>query len=244
MVQKKKNNHKMKKTLLLLVLLSVFAFTVSYGQKANKKTEITGTITDINQKPVAGATIFIDNKSTGKTSNGKGEYKVKVLPDAKTISVMTMSGNLTELPIDGQSIVNFELKINSLADSNQQKNKAGEEDVNIGYGSVKQKDLLTNVSKIDGKDTKYESYRTIYDMLKGKPGVQVNGTSIKIQGASSFQSGTEPLLVVDGVTVATLEGIQPNMVKSIQVLKGSSASIYGSRGANGVILIDLIQGEK
>ncbi len=234
----------MKKTLLLLVLLAVCSFTVSYGQKANKKTELAGTITDINQKPVAGATIFIDNKTTGKMSNGKGEYKIKVSPGAKTISVMTISGNLTELPINGQSIVNFALTVNSMADSNQEKNKAGEEDVNIGYGSVKQKDLLTNVSKIDGKDTKYESYRTIYDMLKGKPGVQVNGTSIKIQGASSFQSGTEPLLVVDGVTVATLEGIQPNMVKSIQVLKGSSASIYGSRGANGVILIDLIQGEK
>lgn len=234
----------MKKTLLLFVLLSTCLFNVSYGQKANKKTELTGTITDINQNPVSGATIFIDNKSTGKVSNSKGVYKIKILPDAQTVSVMTISGNLTELPIKGQTVVNFSLNINSQGDSNQLKNKAGEEDVNIGYGTVKQKDLLTNVSKIDGKDTKYESYRTIYDMLKGKPGVQVNGTSIKIQGASSFQSGTEPLLVVDGVVVSTLEGIQPNMVKSIQVLKGSSASIYGSRGANGVILIDLIQGEK
>lgn len=233
----------MKKTLLLFVLVALCAFTVSYGQKANKKIELTGTITDINQNPVSGANIFIDNVSTGKTSNSKGVYKVKILPDAQTVSVMTISGNLTELPVNGQTVVNFSLKINSMSDLNQQKNKAGEEDVNIGYGTVKQRDLTTNVNKIDGQDTKYESYRTIYDMLKGKPGVQVNGTSIKIQGASSFQSGTEPLLVVDGVVVSTLDGLQPNMVKSIQVLKGSSASIYGSRGANGVILIDLIKGE-
>jgi TonB-dependent SusC/RagA subfamily outer membrane receptor len=232
----------MKIRALFTLLFSLILVTTSFSQ--NKKIEITGTITDMNQKAVAGATIFVDNKSTGKVSNSKGIFKVKVPPSAQTISVMTLSGNLTELPINGQTVLNFPLKINSMSDSNQQKNKAGEEDVNIGYGTVKQRDLITNVNKIDGQDTKYESYRTIYDMLKGKPGVQVNGTSIKIQGASSFQSGTEPLLVVDGVVVSTLEGVQPNMVKSIQVLKGSSASIYGSRGANGVILIDLIKGEK
>ncbi len=234
----------MKKTIFLLILLSVMSVTVSSGQKSNKKTEITGTITDINQKPVAGATIFIDNQTSGKVSNNKGIYKVKVKPDAKTISVMTSSGNLTESPINGQSVVNFALTINSLSESNKQINTAGEEEINIGYGSVKKRDLLTPVDKIDGRDSKYESYRTIYDMLRGKPGVQVNGTQIKIQGASSFMSGTDPLLVVDGVVVTTLEGIQPQMVKAIQVLKGSSASIYGSRGANGVILIDLIKGER
>jgi len=234
----------MKKTLTLVVLLSLCAFSLSSGQKANKKIELTGTITDINQKPVSGATIFIDNKSTGKVSNDKGIYKLKVSPAAQTISVMTLSGSLTELPINGQTVVNFSLKINSLSDSNKPKNTVGDDDVNIGYGTVKQRDLLTPVEKIDAQDTKYESYRTIYDMLRGKPGVQVTGSTIKIQGASSFQSGTEPLLVVDGVVVSTLEGIIPQMVKSIQVLKGSSASIYGSRGANGVILIDLIKGEK
>jgi TonB-dependent SusC/RagA subfamily outer membrane receptor len=234
----------MKKTIFLLILLSVISVTVSSGQKSNKKTEITGTVTDINQKPVAGATIFVDNQSSGKVSNSKGIYKVKVKPDAKTISVMTLSGNLTEIPINGQTVVNFALKVNGMSDANKQVNAAGEEDINIGYGSVKKRDLLTPVEKIDGRDNKYESYRTIYDMLRGKPGVQVTGTQIKIQGASSFMSGTEPLLVVDGVVVTTLEGILPVMVNSIQILKGSSASIYGSRGANGVILIDLVKGER
>jgi TonB-dependent SusC/RagA subfamily outer membrane receptor len=102
--------------------------------------------------------------------------------------------------------------------------------------------MTTNVSKIDGTNPKYASYRTIYDMLRGEvPGVQVNGTSIKIQGASSLMLSTEPLFVVDGITVNSIDDIQPVTVKSIQVLKGSSASIYGSRGANGVILIDLVK---
>jgi TonB-dependent SusC/RagA subfamily outer membrane receptor len=69
----------------------------------------------------------------------------------------------------------------------------------------------------------------------------VNGTSIRIQGASSLLLSTEPLFVVDGITVNSISDIQPLMVKSIQVLKGSSAAIYGSRGANGVILINLIK---
>ena len=78
-------------------------------------------------------------------------------------------------------------------------------------------------------------------MLRGEvPGVQVNGTSIRIQGASSLTLSTEPLFVVDGVTVNSIDHILPQMVKSIQVLKGSSAAIYGSRGANGVLLINLI----
>lgn len=77
-------------------------------------------------------------------------------------------------------------------------------------------------------------------MLRGEvPGVQVYGKSIKIQGASSFIASTEPLLVVDGVAVSTIDDIQPRMVKSIEVLKGSAATIYGARGANGVILITL-----
>ena len=78
-------------------------------------------------------------------------------------------------------------------------------------------------------------------MIRGEvPGVQVNGTSIIIQGASSLTLSTEPLFVVDGIVVNSIDYISPISVKSIEILKGSAASIYGSRGANGVILIRLI----
>jgi TonB-dependent SusC/RagA subfamily outer membrane receptor len=113
-----------------------------------------------------------------------------------------------------------------------------EEEVNVGYGKVKKKELVTPVTKLDGEKQKFV-YKDIYDMLRTMPGVQVSGKSIKIQGAESFMSSTEPLLVVDGMTVTTIDDIMPESVKSIDILKGSSASIYGSRGANGVILITL-----
>ena len=72
--------------------------------------------------------------------------------------------------------------------------------------------------------------------------MRVSGTNINIQGAASFYSGTQPLFVVDGTIVDSIDDIIPSQVKSIEVLKGPAASIYGSRGANGVILITLING--
>ena len=213
------------------------------GQESRKKITITGIVTDKNQIPVAGATIFVDNKSTDKVTNSKGVYKVKAKSDSKSISVLSLSGKLIELPINGKTEINFSLPINALSETNMMKNDKGEEDINIGYGTVKRRDLLTPVGKVDGTDSKYSSYPNVYEMLRGQPGVQVTGTSIKIQGASSFTSGTEPLFVVDGVITNTIDNIQPIMVKSIEVLKGPAASMYGSRGANGVILITLFGSE-
>ena len=77
-------------------------------------------------------------------------------------------------------------------------------------------------------------------MLQRDPSVQVNGNKIVIRGVNSINS-TDPLFVVDGIVVSSIDDISPSMVKSIEILKGSETSIYGSRGANGVILITLVQ---
>ena len=116
----------------------------------------------------------------------------------------------------------------------------GEEDINVGYGSVKKKDLTQSVNKLDGGNTRFASYTNIYEMIKGEfPGVKVIGKSINIQGSFSLYSSTEPLFVVDGVPRESIDNVPPHMVKSIEVLKGASATIYGTRGACGVILITL-----
>ncbi len=112
--------------------------------------------------------------------------------------------------------------------------------VNIGYGKVKKKDLTTPTGQIDGREHKYDSYTNIYDMIRGEvPGVQVIGTQVLIRGTSSINSSNDPLLVVDGMSVSSIDNISPREVKSISVLKGSDAAIYGTRAAGGVILIDL-----
>ena len=117
----------------------------------------------------------------------------------------------------------------------------GDTEIEIGYGTVKKKNLTTDVGYIDAQDDSNASYTNIYDMIRGKvPGVQVTGNKITIRGVSSINSSTDPLLVVDGVVVYTIDNISPRQVKSITVLKGSDAAIYGSRGAAGVIMITMM----
>jgi TonB-dependent SusC/RagA subfamily outer membrane receptor len=146
---------------------------------------------------------------------------------------------VVEEEINGRRRINFTFE-GTVPDQVGKKADPNDDLVDIGYGKVKKRDLTTPVNKLDATQSKYASYRNIYDMIRGElPGVQVNGRSIRIQGINSMTLSTEPLFVVDGQPVTTIDDIQPFTVKSIQVLKGSSASIYGSRGANGVILINL-----
>jgi len=226
----------------LFVLFSLLIFSVSSGQKNNKKIVITGQVTDALQRPLAGAIIFLDGRNTNVATDNEGFYKLKVRPDADSLTVVTFTSGMSTVAIAGRTRINFVLGGSELAQQNIQGKKADDQKVDIGYGDVNQKNLLTQVSTIDGQNSKYATYKNIYEILKGTPGVIVKGSSVQIQGQASFNSGTEPLYVVDGMVVGSVDGISPSMVESISVLKGSSASIYGSRGANGVILITLVHG--
>jgi TonB-dependent SusC/RagA subfamily outer membrane receptor len=229
----------MKTKIIFIILLSTFMAAQLSAQKSSKKIQISGTVTDKNGMQVEGATILIDFINSGTTSNKKGLYKVKVNNEAKVISAASVSGSVQEIQINGQTVINFTLPIDIKSLSEKAVNKDDEEEVNIGYGTVKRKDLSTAVSKIDGSGDKYAGYSTIYEMLRNQPGVVVNGKSVIIRGINSINSSTEPLYVVDGNAVQTIENIQPREVKSIEILKGASAAIYGTRGANGVIMITL-----
>jgi TonB-dependent SusC/RagA subfamily outer membrane receptor len=228
----------MKIRIFLILLLYVFLIPNTQGQKSNKKFSITGFVLDANKNPINGAIIFIDNKKTEITTNEKGFYRIRVSPSAKKISVFTLMNGLNESEIGGRTAINFELNNASSSAKKDFKDQANEETVNVGYGTMKKKDLTTQVGKIDGANKKFSSYQNIYDMIRGElPGVQVMGKKIIIQGPTSITLSTDPLLVVDGVSVTSIDDISPQMVKSIEVLKGAAASIYGSRGANGVVLI-------
>jgi TonB-dependent SusC/RagA subfamily outer membrane receptor len=218
----------------------MISVSISSGQKAGKKVTITGHVVDGTQASVANAIVMVDGKKTDILTNDKGHFKIKVKPGSSTIGIFTMSNGVLEEPLDGRTIINFTFA-GTVVSQPSGKVDPGDETVDIGYGTVKKKNMTGTVGKIDGRNSKYASYRNIYDMIRGEvPGVQVNGTSIKIQGASSLMLSTEPLFVVDGMVVNSIDDIQPYTVKSIEILKGSSASIYGSRGANGVILIKLV----
>lgn len=230
--------------IVFVLTLLVVPFYSLHGQKKNKKLTITGYVVDGTQSPVANAIVTVDGQKAGVLTDDKGYYKIKVNSNNTKIGILTLTSGVLEEEINGQTRINFQFE-GSVPDQLAERVEAGDDVVDIGYGKVKKRDLTSSVSKIDGTNPKYSSYRNIYDMIRGEvPGVQVVGNSIKIHGASSFILNTEPLFVVDGVTVASIDNILPYQVKSIQVLKGSSASIYGSRGANGVIVINLIGSDK
>jgi TonB-dependent starch-binding outer membrane protein SusC len=233
----------MKIRMLFSVLLVLVSFFGLNGQKSGKKITITGHVVDGTGVSVSGAIIMIDGEKTGNITDRKGSYKIKVLPENTRIGIFTETNGILEEVIGGRTSIDFTFQ-GSVPYQKQDKVEQGEEAIDVGYGAVKEKSLTSPVGKIDGTKSKYASYNSIYDMIRGEvPGVIVSGNSIMIRGATSATLNSEPLFVVDGVPVMTVDNIQPQMVKSIQVLKGSSAAIYGSRGSNGVIIITLLTGK-
>lgn len=227
--------------ILLCIFLVVNSLTGLYGQKSGKKITITGFVVDNASLPVANAIIMVDGVKIDNVTDSKGFYKIKIRQESKKIGVFTSAGGIIEEAIDGRSNINFTF-IGSAPHQINYKADPGDELVDIGYEKVKKKDLTVPVGKLDGTDSKYSGYNTIYEMIRGKiPGVEVNGTHIMIRSATSINMGTEPLFVVDGVPVNTIDNIHPQMVRSIEILKGPAASIYGNRGSNGVILINLLK---
>lgn len=236
------NNKHMKFNILFVLVLSLLSIQVSYAQKANKKIKITGTVVDANSRPVEGALIMVDGIKSDEVTDSKGAYSIKVRPTAKTLTVLSLYTNeMKAVDINGNSIVNFILGKAGKNSSEQVQKQS--ETVDIGYGTIKKDQSSNSGSKTDINTARGKSYLNIFEMIKSEvPGVTVIGTSIQLQqGSGSFISSTEPLFVVDGNVVNQINDIVPSQVRSISLLKGAAASIYGSRGANGVIVINLIK---
>jgi len=235
----------MKTRFLIVMLLVLFAGSQAAGQKSGKMIKVTGMVTDTAMSPVSGALIVIDWKSSGVTTRSNGSFKFKLSPDTKTVGVYTSNLGSVITAYEGQSSLNFVLDGRKELVNFTPPEMNGEKRIDVGYGTVRQKDLTTSVGYIDGQTDANKGYTNIYDMMRGKvPGVDVVGTKISVRGVNSINSGTDPLLVVDGVAVNSIDYISPQQVKSISVLKGSDAAIYGTRGACGVILITLIKADR
>ena len=111
--------------------------------------------------------------------------------------------------------------------------------VDIGYGVVDRKDVTTSVSRLNVERNEVQTYSNIYDYLRGRvPGVTVGADNkIIIRGVGTNTSSTDPLILVDGVPMTDISGINPTDVESVDVIKDGSSAIYGMQGANGVIII-------
>lgn len=112
------------------------------------------------------------------------------------------------------------------------------DEVDMGYGNVSKESVTTSVSDVKVGSQEGTTYSNMYEYLRGRvAGVEVRGSKILIRGTGSINSSTDPLILLDGVAIEDLSIVNPAEVESVEVLKDTSASIYGVRGANGVIQI-------
>lgn len=212
-----------------LILLSAFiAILPLSAQKTGKKIAISGIVVDGKRNPVPNVFITIDGKITNSVTNGQGYYKIKVAPNAGKIGFSTIWAEGTEEEINGRTTINHTLDVPFT------KNEPNENSVSEGE--------ISGQSATAIKENKnFSSYKNIYELIQGEfPSILVQGKSIKIPGSVSLKLSTEPLFIVDGIEVLSVDNIVPSNIRSVQVLKGSSASIYGMKGANGVIIINLL----
>ena len=207
---------------------------------------ITGRVTDENNEPLPGVNIVVKGTTTGTVTDVSGNYRLNVPDDATTL-VFSSVGYLTEeVSIGNQASINLQLTPDI---------KALSEVVVVGYGAVKKSDLTGSVTSISQEDITALPVNDVQQIMQGRaPGVQViqnshspgGGLSVRIRGANSILGGNEPLYVVDGfIGGVGLNSINPNDIESIEILKDASATaIYGSRGANGVVIITTKRGSQ
>jgi hypothetical protein len=228
----------MKTRIILLILLATFSINTLDAQKNNKKITISGTVLDADKLPIANAIVMIDNEKTNSFTDAKGNYKIKVKPTALKIGIFTFGHGIKEVGIDGRVNIDFDFGSSDSQQSDAKAENPEDQGVNTGYGTVKKKNLTTTISKIDGENKKYASYRSIAEMIQREvSGVKINGTRVIIQDSKDLFGSVPALIIVDGVSMNDLPEFSPQLVKSIEVLKGTAAAIYGSRGYGGAIVI-------
>ena len=221
--------------------------------KGKQQQQVTGTVSDSNGQPLPGANVLEKGTLNGTQTDFDGNFSLSISDVNATLAISYLGFALKEISINGQTNINVSLV----------EDAAGlDEVVVIGYGSVKKSDLTGAVTSLSSDDLNDNVAVNVTQQLQGRAaGVQVfqnsnqpgGAATVQIRGIGSISAGNLPLYVVDGLPISNdnalsggdiglppnpLNTINPNDIKSIEVLKDASATaIYGSRGANGVVLI-------
>ena len=226
-----------------LILSFTFAF-IMFGTVWAQQKQISGHVKDDTNLPVVGATVLVKGTTIGTVTDYDGNYKLEIPSDAKTIVFSYIGMKPSEVAVKG-SIINCLLEEDS---------KALEEVVVVGYGTVKRKDLTGSVASVSADALAAVPVASAAEALTGKmAGVQITTTEgspdaemkIRVRGGGSITGDNTPLFIVDGFPVESISDIAPSDIESIDVLKdASSTAIYGSRGANGVIIVTTKSGKE
>ncbi len=237
----------------LLFIFSVFKSPEVYAQEVTSL--VKGLVQDLHSAPVSGASIVIrntrNNFTSGTTTDEAGNFSFARIPSGGPYSFIFSAVGYETQVLSGYNIkeeVTLSLMI-KMRDSITMLNQV----VVVGYGTQKRKDLTGSVSSVDGDKIKDLALTRVDQALLGKlAGVQVKPSSgepgappqIRIRGVGSISAASDPLYVVDGVPLSSIQMLNPNDIETIDVLKDASATaIYGSRGSNGVVLIATKRGK-
>ncbi|HRQ50961.1 MAG TPA: TonB-dependent receptor plug domain-containing protein, partial [Agriterribacter sp.] len=252
------------KRLLQCIALSILLLFFSFSTALAQNRTVTGNVTDSKDgAPLVGATIQVKGSRSGTTTDMSGDFSITIPAAAKTLVVSAVGYESQDVPIDADH-----LSVVLVATTSDL-----EEVVVVGYGTARKKDLTGAVASVQEKDFNRGVITAPDQLIQGKAaGVLVinntgqpgGSTTIRVRGSSSIRSGNQPLFVIDGIPLSggsarpgtsgggsygndggnPLNFINPNDIASMEILKDASATaIYGSRGANGVILITTKRGK-
>lgn len=233
--------------LLSLLFAFVVGDVVAKPTTQHEQIKINGSVKDEAGEIITGATIFVkENGAIGTVADEHGRYTLTV-PVGATLNASFLGYQTLE-----RKVVKGILRYDFILKEESQKL---DEVIVIGYGEVKKSDLTGSVSTIGARNFGDQPVKNISDILQGRTaGVEVTTTSgmpgmsakVRIRGTTSINKSSDPLYVIDGIISSSgLEGLNPQDIQSMEVLKdASSTAVYGSRGANGVILVTTKGGEQ
>lgn len=234
-----------------IMLLCAFTPPLTFAQ--NGKYEVKGVVTDANGMPIVGATVVEQGTINGTSTGLNGQYALSVKSGNSVVEISFVGYKNVQLVASSQALAHVQMEEDPMK---------LDEVVIIGYGAVKKNDMTGSVVAVKADQLNRGAVVTTQDMLQGKvPGLQVipgdggpsSGGTIRIRGAASLNASNDPLIVIDGVPIASdggagmsnpLSMVNPNDIESFTVLKdASAAAIYGSRASNGVIIITTKKGQ-
>lgn len=216
--------------------------SIQQETKANKK--ISGTVTDETGDPLFGVTVSVKGTTTAVSTDIDGKYTLEV-PDNAIVQFTYLGMKTVDISVSGKTTIDTVLQDDAVA--------LGEV-VAIGYGTVRKSDLTGALGSVTSKQFEDQNVTRVDQALQGRTsGVQVTSSvgapggdaRIRIRGVNSVLGDNSPLFVIDGFVGGDFNMLNPNDIESIEVLKdASSTSVYGSRGANGVVIVTTKGGRK
>ncbi|WP_370629893.1 SusC/RagA family TonB-linked outer membrane protein [Zunongwangia sp. SCSIO 43204] len=263
-----KNNYSCHIYVALIIIGGILLFLPKAAHAANptplllQQQQITGTVTDQNGLPIPGVSIILKDTKRGVVTNLDGEYHITA-PANATLVFSYIGYKTREVPIDGREVINIQLEDDIAA--------LGEVKINAGYYNTTKRESTGNIARVTAEEIENQPVISPLQALQGRmAGVEVTmgganpgaAATIRIRGTNSLrEEGNYPLYIIDGVPISSiptesnsllsssgidpLNNLNPSNIKSIEVLKDADATaIYGSRGANGVVLITTKSGNK